>query len=98
MSLLLRLHARPDGQHELRAIARGCRTTFPLRSGLSRAVAQDVFADPRTLHILERWARAPDDQVQMAAVVVSLQMLVEQLSCERYDVEPQHLELTVDGQ
>lgn len=97
MSLLLRLRARPDGHHELLASTHGRRTVFALRPHLSREVAEAVFADLRTIHILERWARAPDDQMEVTAAVVGLQVLVEQVACAFHGVEPEYLEARADG-
>lgn len=97
MSLVMRLQARRDGRYDLLVNSSGRCSTFSLRPGLSGAVAEDVLTDQRTTRILERWASASDDRTQIAVVMVGLQLLVEQLECERKGVEPQYLDLREDG-
>jgi hypothetical protein len=93
-SVTLRLRSR-GGRHALVAVADQVIKVFPLRQ--SREVAEALVADRRTAHILEPWARAPADVVQLTIAQTALQVLAEDLACRHYGVEAEYLEVRFDG-
>jgi hypothetical protein len=94
MSILLRLRSR-HGQHALVAVADRVVKVFPLRQ--SKEVAEALLADHRTARILELWARAPADVVQLTIAQTALQALAEDVACRHYGVEAEYLEVGCDG-